>query len=192
MKYDLVRDTLPEEIQFGAALFLNEFDPETASVEASAIRAASSGGFSFKDTPEFGDAFEGIDHMPANTKEGKYIKSRSINCSGTFVTITPEVAKSAMAAADIDGDGIKITPRDDLKDEDFEDFWIVADYSYNNGEEGGYMAIHMMNALSQDGFSWQTTDNAKGQFAINYMAHYSTKDIKKVPYEVYIKKAEAA
>lgn len=188
MKYDIVRDTLPAEIQFGAALFLNDFDPENGSVEASNIRAASSGGFAFKDAPEFGDMFEGIDHVPANTKEGKYIKNRVVTVSGTFVSITPDVMKSTMAAADIDVNGTKITPRDNLTNEDFEDFWIVADYSY--GTEGGYIALHIMNALSNDGFSWQTTDKAKGQFAFNYMAHYSISDITQVPYEAYIKAGE--
>ena len=54
------------------------------------------------------------------------------------------------------------------------------------------MAIHMMNALSQDGFSWQSSNMARGAFAINYKAHFSIEDIKKVPYELYIKKPKAA
>ncbi len=192
MKYDLVRDTLPEEIQFGAALFLNEFDPETASVEVSAIRASSAGGFAFRDAITWGNALDGIDHLPNDLKEGKYIESRDITCSGDFQTITPEVAKSIMAAADIDVDNVKITPRADISDDDFEDFWLLADYSYKNREGGGYMAIHMMNALSQDGFSWQSSNRARGAFAINYKAHFSIEDIKKVPYELYIKKPEEA
>ena len=192
MKYDLVRDTLPEEIQFGAALFLNSFDPETGEVAESDIRASSTGGFAFRDAITWGNVFDGIDHIPNDTMEGKYIESRDVTCSGDFQSITAESAKSTMAAADIDVDGIKITPRADINDEDFEDFWLVANYSYKNRVGGGYMAIHMMNAISQDGFSWQSSNMERGAFSINYKAHFSIADIKKVPYELYIKKPEAA
>ena len=185
MKYDIVRDTLPQEIQFGAAILTRKFQPKSGEIAKEDVFASTTGGFSFKDTITYGDMFEGIDNVPAGTKEGKFIDYRDVSASGTFVSITLESAKSLMASADIGEDGIKITPTDELKDEDFDDFWIVGDYSVKNGA-GGFMAIHMMNVLSQDGFSWQTTNKGKGQFAFNYKAHYSITDIKKVPYEAYI------
>ena len=189
MKYDLVRDTLPQEVQFGAAILVKSFDPESGEINKADIFAATSGGFSFKDTPTYGDMFEGIDNMPEGTKEGKFVSSRDVTASGTFVSVTPESAKSLMAAADIAEDNIKVTPRDDLKDEDFEDFWIVGDYSVS-GDKNGFMAIHMFDVLSNDGFSWQTTNKGKGQFAFNYKAHYSIADLSRVPYEAYIGAAE--
>ena len=76
----------------------------------------------------------------------------------------------------------------DLTDEDFSDIWFVGDYSDKNGEtKGGFVAIHMMSALSTAGFSWQTGDKAKGQFAFEYTAHYSMDAQDTVPFEIYVK-----
>ena len=57
--------------------------------------------------------------------------------------------------------------------------------------KGGYIAIHLMNALSTGGFQLQTSDRAKGQFAFTYTAHYSMSAQDTVPFEVYIKAGEA-
>ncbi len=45
----------------------------------------------------------------------------------------------------------------------------------------------MMNALSTGGFQLQSGDNAKGQFAFEYTAHYSMAAPDTVPFELYIK-----
>ena len=59
---------------------------------------------------------------------------------------------------------------------------------YKNGAtNGGYIAIHMMNALSTGGFQIQSGDKAKGQFAFEYTAHYSMDAADTVPFEIYIK-----
>ena len=95
--------------------------------------------------------------------------------------------------ADIDAqDSTKIVPRLDLADSDFDDLWIVGDYSDKNGEQkGGFIAIHMMNALSTGGFQMKTSDKAKGQFAFEYTAHFAMAEQTKVPYEIYIKAGDA-
>lgn len=193
MKFTKVRTSTPSELQLNAGIILKEFDPESAAVEASAIFAATSGGVSFTDKVKFTDLFEDIDNMPKNTMEGKQIDSREVTLSGTFLTITPQVAKSLMAAADIgETDSTKITPRDTLTKEDFSDFWWVGDYSDKNGKtNGGFCAIHIMNTLSTGGLSVQSGDKSKGQFAVIYMAHYSVDDIETVPYELYIKAGTA-
>ena len=53
------------------------------------------------------------------------------------------------------------------------------------------MACHLKNALSTAGFSLQTSDNAKGTFSFEYTAHYSIDAQDEVPFEVYVKSAEA-
>lgn len=193
MKYTQVRETTPKELQLNAGILLKHFDPATADYDRADIFAATSGGISFTDAITFKDLFEDIDNMPKNTKEGKRIDGRDVTMSGTALTITPESARVAMAAADVDEtDPTHIIPRDDLKEEDFDDFWWVGDYSDKTGNtNGGFCAIHIMNALSTGGFSLQTGDKAKGQFAFTYTAHYSVEDINKVPYEMYIKQGEA-
>ena len=75
-----------------------------------------------------------------------------------------------------------------LTDDDFEDIWIIADYSdENTGANAGFVAVHLMNALNTGGFRITTGDRAKGQFPFDYTAHYSIDDPEEVPYEVYVK-----
>ena len=193
MKFTKVKKTTPQELQLNAGIILKEFNPQSPIVDSSAIFAATSGGVSFSDKIEFIDMFEDIDNMPKNTMEGKQIDSREVTLSGTFLTITPAIAKSLMAAGDIStSDTTHIIPRDTLTKEDFDDFWWVGDYSDKNGNtNGGYCAVHIMNALSTDGLNIQSGDKAKGQFSVVYTAHYSIENIDAVPYELYIKAGTA-
>ena len=107
--------------------------------------------------------------------------------------MTTATAKKLMAAADIDtSDTTKITPRNDLTVEDFADLWWVGDYSDKNGEKnGGFVAIHVMNALNTGGFQLQSGDKSKGQFPFEFTGHYSIEAQDVVPYEVYIKAGTA-
>ena len=113
--------------------------------------------------------------------------------SGTYVTVDTTQAKSLIGLADIgSADTTKVTPRNELLQADFDDIWWVGDYSDKNGAtNGGFMAIHMMNALSTGGFAVQTGDKAKGQFAFEYTAHFSNSAQDTVPFEVYIKAGTA-
>lgn len=132
-------------------------------------------------------------NCPKNTLELKRLDDVDVKCSGTFVTVTTTSAKSLMAAADIDGtDTTKVVPRRDLSSADFSDIWIVGDYSDKNGaNNGGFIAIRMMNALSTGGFQLKTADKGKGQMAFEYTAHYSISKQDVVPYELYIKAGTA-
>lgn len=190
MTFTQIRETTFEELQVNAGVVLKTFDPTTFTGELTLenILFATSGGVTITDTPEFRDAGEGIDNAPKNMKEFKKLVRREVKISGSQVTFTPESIKTDMAAADIsDVDGKsglkKITPRDVLTDADFADFWVVGDYGV-----GGYMAVHIMNALSVSGFNWKTTDQNNGTSDFEYTAHYSIKNQTQVPYEVYIYK----
>lgn len=190
MTFTQIRETTFEELQVNAGVVLKEFDPATFDGELTLenILFATSGGTTITDTPEFRDAGEGIDNAPRNMKEFKKLVRREVKISGSKVTFTPESVKADMAAADIsvlDGNAevTKITPRDTLTDADFADFWVVGDYGV-----GGYMAVHVMNALSVSGFNWKTTDQGNGTSDFEYTAHYSIENQSQVPYEVYIYK----
>lgn len=160
------------------------FDPTNRSYSRSDIIGATSGGINFSDAIEYEDFGEDIDNCPKNTKELKEIKSREVKSSGTFVTIDNGIAKMLMAAADVDEvDSTHIVPRDVLESEDFDDIWFVTDYS---AEDGGFVALHLMDCLSTGGFQIQSSDGAKGTFAFEITAHYTMADINRVPYEVYI------
>ena len=193
MKYTKIPENTFQNIQLNAGVLLSSFTPSSATVSDEAIIGATTGGINFTATPTYIDFGEDIDNCPKNMKELKKLNSWEVKCSGTFVTVDTAVAKSLIAAADIGtSDTTKVTPRNDLAQSDFDDIWIVGDYSDKNGDtNGGFIAIHMMNALSTGGFQIQTADKAKGQFAFEYTAHYSMSAQGTVPFEVYVKAGTA-
>lgn len=189
MKFTQIPVNTFKELQLNAGILASNFTPATGTVEADAILGATSGGVSFSATPTHTDLGDDIDNCPENMKELKKLESWEAKMSGTFLTVNTAQAKSLIGAADIgSSDTTKVTPRNDLASTDFEDIWWVGDYSDKNGAtNGGYIAIHMMNALSTGGFQLQSGDNAKGQFAFEYTAHYSMAAPDTVPFELYIK-----
>ena len=193
MKYTKIPETTFQNLQLNAGVLLSSFNPASATVADESIIGATTGGINFTATPTYTDFGEDIDNCPKNMKELKKLDSWEVKCSGTFVTIDTAVAKSLIGAADIGtSDTTKVTPRNDLAQADFSDIWIVGDYSDKNGDtNGGFIAIHMMNALSTGGFQIQTADKAKGQFAFEYTAHYSMSAQGTVPFEVYVKAGTA-
>lgn len=186
MKFTKIPETAFQEIQLNAGVLLKSFEPTTGAIELTNILGATTGGFQFADTVTYMDFGDDIDNCPKNMKELKKIDTHEVKASGTYVTVNAALVQSLIGAADVAD--TKITPRNDLKDEDFVDLWWVGDYSDKNGEtNGGYIAIHMMNTLSTGGFQIQTGDKTKGQFAFEYTAHYSMEAQDTVPYEVYVK-----
>ena len=193
MKYTKIPETTFKNLQLNAGVLLSAFNPTSATVADESIIGATTGGINFTATPTYIDFGEDIDNCPKNMKELKKLDSWEAKCSGTFVTVDTAVAKSLIGAADIGtSDTTKVTPRNDLAQSDFNDIWIVGDYSDKNGDtNGGFIAIHMMNALSTGGFQIKTADKAKGQFAFEYTAHYSMSAQDTVPFEVYVKAGTA-
>lgn len=188
MKFTKIPTDTFQTIGINAGVLLDDFTPATPAVEDDDILGATSGGVNFTATPTFTDFGEDIDNCPKNMKELKKLESWEIKLSGTMITVKPSVAARLMAAADVGTtDTTKITPRTDLKSSDFKDLWLVCDYSDKNGEtNGGYCAIHILNALSTGGFSLQSTDKGKAQFAFEFTGHVSMNAQTVVPFEVYI------
>lgn len=190
MKYTKIPETTFQNLQLNAGVLLSAFNPESATVANESIIGATTGGVSFTATPTFSDYGEDIDNCPKNMKELKKLDAWEISMSGTYVTVDANAVKSLVGAADVTGN--KITPRNDVLLSDFTDIWWVGDYSDKNGEtNGGFVAIHMMNALSTGGFAIQSSDNGKGNFAFTYTAHYSMAAQDTVPFEVYVKAGTA-
>ena len=170
MKYTKIPETTFKNIQLNAGVLLSAFNPESATVANESIIGATTGGVNFTATPTFSDYGEDIDNCPKNMMELKKLDSWEISLSGTYVTVDANAVKALVGAADVSGN--KITPRNDLKLTDFTDVWWVGDYSDQNGEtNGGFVAIHMMNALSTGGFAIQSSDNGKGNFAFTYTSN---------------------
>lgn len=193
MKFTKVASDAFTKFQLNAGVFLTDFDPASPAIADADIFMATSGGASFTATPEFSDFGEDIDNVPANTKELKVLQSVTATMSGTGKTLDTAAAKAIMAAADVTSSTGKVTPRADLIDDDFIDLWWVGDYSdYNGATNGGYVAIHLINALSTGGFSLQSNDKGKADLAFEFTGHYSlSTGMDVVPYELYIKAGTA-
>lgn len=186
MKFTQIPPNTFQELQLNAGYFATEFDPSAGSVDMKNIIGATSGGATITATPSYTDLGEDIDNCPKNTKELKQLDGWEIKSSGTFVTISPAVTKMLLGAADVDAE--KVAPRSVLAQSDFQDLWWVGDYSDKNGSaNGGFIAIHLMNALSTGGFQIKSTDKSKGQFSFEFTAHISIATPNVVPIEIYVK-----
>ncbi len=193
MKFTKIPSDTFEKLQINAGVILSDFTPATGTFSAAKQIGATTGGITFVVSHSFTDLGDDVDNCPKDTKELKRLDSTEVKISGTYVMVDTAIAKALAAAADIDGtDSTKVVPRTDLMPTDFTDLWFVGDYSDKNGEtNGGYIAIHLLNALSTGGFQLKTSDRAKGQFAFEYKAHTSIESLDVVPYELYIKAGTA-
>ena len=178
-----------QKLQLNAGILTTEFDPESGAITPANIFGATTGGVSFEATPEYIDFGEDIDNCPKNTKELKKTDSWEVIMSGTYVTMDTAIAKSMIGTADVSTN--KVTPRNEVSQDDFQDIWWVGDYSDVNEDgstgKAGFIAIKLINALSTGGFKIQTADKEKGQFEFEYTGHYSMENIDQVPFEVYVK-----
>lgn len=186
MKFTQIPATTFENLQMNAGILVDNFTPATGVIGK--LLGATTGGINFSDTIEYSDLGEDIDNCPKNTKELKKVKSRDVKMGGTFVTVSASMGKMLSAVADIDEDNAThIIPRADLEQSDFSDLWWVGDYSdINTGNNAGFLAIHLKNALNTNGFNIQSTDKGKGQFAFEFTGHYSIEAQDEVPYDIYI------
>lgn len=178
-----------KNLQLNAGVLVREFTPSTGTVAASNIIGATTGGVNFTATPTYSDFGEDIDNCPTNMMEFKQLDSWECTMSGTFVSADRTLIKQLIGPADADtSDQTKVTPRNNLTSEDFEDIWWIGDYSdVNTGDNAGFLAVHLINSLSNDGIQIQSTDSGKGNFAFNFMGHYSLDDQDKVPFEIFVK-----
>lgn len=192
MKYTQIPANTFKEIQLNAGILVDNFNPATGVIGN--LIGATKGGVSFKDTVSYKDFGEDIDNCPKNTKELKKLESHDAKISGTFVTITAESAKLLVGAADIDSNNsIHVIPRNDILATDFKNIWWIGDYSdENTGENAGFVAIHVINALSTGGFQSQSADKDKNGFAFEFTGHYSINAQSTVPYEIYVKAGESS
>lgn len=183
-----------EHLAVNAGILLNDFNPlnpaETEEIKQH-IMFATSGGINASCVPTYSDWAEDVDNAPKNTKEFKHLDGWESKFSGTGITYTPENIKSTLGAADVEAitDGVasgatvkKITPRTYVEQTDFKDLWYVTDW--NNGN--GFIAIRLIDALSDGGFTHQSTDNGKGNVSFSYTGHKTAEDLDRPPMEFYV------
>lgn len=190
-KFTKVPEDTFEKLQLNAGILVDTFTPATGTIGN--ILGATTGGINFASNPEFTDFGEDVDNVPNNMKELKHLVGFDPQMGGTFLTCSPSLAKSLVGAADIaTGDSTKVVPRATLLAADFDDVWWIGDYSdVNTGDNAGFIAIHLINALNTAGFQIQSTKDEKGQLAFEYHGHYSIEDQDTVPFEIYVKAGTA-
>lgn len=176
-----------KNIQRGAGMVLNKFDPAKPAKPADAdIVCATTGGIQASCVATYVDDGEDIDNVPNNTKELKQLESWECKMSFTMVTMTAAALKLALGAATVSGN--KIVPKAALESTDFTDtLWWVGDMG-----DGGLAAICLKNVLSSGGFSLQTTKNGKGQVSVELLGHVSISTLDEVPMEFYVQETIAA
>ena len=190
MKFTQIPTDTFQQLQMNAGILVDGFDPATGTITT--LIGATSGGINATATPTYTDFGDDIDNCPKNMLELKKLDSWEAKITGTFVTVTVALGKRLIGAADIDADNnIHIVPRNDVLTTDFKDLWWIGDYSDKNGNtNGGFCAIHLLNALSTTGFAIQSGDKAKGTFSFEFTGHYSMANQDKVPFEVYIQEGD--
>ena len=196
MKFTQIPTNTCSTLQLNAGILIKGetgFVPSTGTVTTANILGATTGGISVTCVPTYVDFGDNVDNCPKNMIELKKLDNWDCKSSGTFVTVSTTLAKMMLGAADIDGtDTTMVTPRVDLLESDFEDVWFVGDYSDKNGDtNGGFVAVHLLNALSTGGFSMQTADKEKGQFTVEFTGHVSIDSQDTVPMVFYVKAGTA-
>lgn len=178
-----------EEMQLDAGVLLYNFDPAHPAAPADKdIICATTGGITANCKANYSDMGEDVDNCPNNVKELKHLDGWDCTMEFTSLGTSPKSIVLALGAADAEktGDGGntkytgKVTPRRDLKQSDFTDIWWVGDRA-----DGGLVAIQLLNALSTEGFSLQTTKAGKGQIGVTLTGHVSIEDQNTVPMVFY-------
>ena len=186
MQFSPVAANTFQTLQLNAGVIVDSFAPATGVIGN--ILGATTGGISFATNPTYEDFGADIDNCPENTMQLKRIVSYDPVLSGTFLTVTPALAKRLIGGADI-ANVTKITPRASISSADFSDVWFVGDYGDKNdgASTAGYVAIHLMNAFSTDGMQMQTTKDSKGNFQFTFHGHYDMNSMSVVPFEIFVK-----
>ena len=179
--YTVIPQSTFNDLQLDAGILLKTFDPANPTVTDANIICATTGGVNPSCVPTYSDLGEDVDNCPNNMKELKHLDSWECTLSFTALTVSEEVIKLALGAADVDTQSHKVTPRASLSQSDFSDLWWVGDMA-----DGGFAAVKMTNMLSTGGLSLQTEKNAKGQISCELTGHVSLADQTKVPMEFYV------
>ena len=181
-EFNKVKSDAPQNLVMGAGMILSDFDVTTETYEEENILFTTTGGVNITAVPTIVDFGEDIDNMPKNTKEMMVIESWECKITGSSYTATAAATKMLLPGSIIDSTSGKITLSKELKDTDFNNLWWVG-----SKKNGGMVAVLLKNALSMAGFNMQTTDKAKGTFALDFTGTYSIDAQDDVPMEIYIK-----
>ena len=192
-RYEKMPTDAFKHMTYGAGIVLSAFEPTTGKIELTNILFATKGGNSTAITRELIDMGANIDNCPEGTKQLQKAKPYQAETSGTGVEVTKEILERMLSCtASTTGGTDKVALRNNIDLTEYKDLWIVVNYSELNGEQnGGFMAIHLKNTLSVDGFNSTLAKDANGEFPFKFKAFYDLEDIDDVPIEFYLKAGTA-
>ena len=184
-RFTVVSTDAFDELQVNAGVLLTDFDPENPYVTPTndSIIATTQGGVNPVCKASFEDYGADVDNVPNDMMEFKQLTGWTATMSFTTIKFNAENSKLALGAADETalGNGVKVVrPRRDVAQSDFNDVWWVGDKA-----NGGAYAIRLINALSTEGISIQSTKNGKGTMGVTLTGHVSLKNQNLMPMEIY-------
>lgn len=172
-----------EKLQFQAGAFLKTFDPTgTTPINATDNVGLTTGGITVSCKPNTINLLDDVDEVPPGTKQGRHITSWDCGMSATLLTLSTDTTKLTLGAATVDTGTGKVTLKDDYEDGDYTDIWW-----HGNMLGGGFAAVHLKNAISENGFELKTNKDGKGNLTLSLKGHYDLADTSTAPMEFYIK-----
>lgn len=179
MTYSKITNEQFKEMQFDAGIWVRSFDIQSPAVQDSDIICATSGGISLSIVPRIIDNGEGVYMMPKHTAEMMQVTGWDVGASFSTIGFSGKTIQFVLGASESGEEGI--VPRLDLHDDDFEDCWWLGDRV-----DGGLVAVHLLNALSDEGVDIQTEQGKAGQIAVHLTAHASMEgEMGEAPVEIY-------
>lgn len=176
-KFKITKDQL-DEMQIDAGVLCRNFDIDNPALEEQDIICATTGGISLDITPSYEDTGKDVYMMEPDTAEMLMLTGWTVGVDFTSISTGAAFIAFALGAAD---SGTSISPRTELQESDFSDLWWIGDRV-----DGGLVAVRLINALSDGGFSLQTGSNAKGGISLHLTAHGSLEgDSEAVPVDIY-------
>lgn len=178
MTYSKITQDQFNEMQFGAGVWVRDFDITNPAIQDEDIICATNGGIGLSVSPTIVDLGDGVYMMPKDTAEMLIVTGWTVDASFTALGFGTDMLSFALGAADADD---SITPRSDLKSTDFQSVWWIGDRV-----DGGLVAVKLLNVLSDEGIEIQTEKQRAGQISLHLTAHASLEeDMDAVPVEIY-------
>lgn len=175
--------------QTGAGAYFKNFDIEndtfSSAVAAGKLLGATQGGGTFTAKPTI-TAVE-VDGVPSDAMGLEEVEGWEVTMQATFLEVKPELIQKVLGAAQVtealDGKYKKIQGKMNLELEDYENNITFL------GDMAGYddpIIIQVYNALSTDGFSFNTQDKKSNTISATFKGHVSPDQYDVPPFAIFV------
>lgn len=170
------------KMQANAGLLLTNFDVSNpAEPDDDDILCDTTGDYNIRCVPQTEDFFEDVNNAYTNMMEGKRITGWDCQLTITALSITSDVLKTAVGAADVGTNG-GINPRMNYETTDFKSLYWIGDMF----DEDKLLCVTMDHTVSTGGVSLTARNKGKGGLALELTPHGSISNPEKVPMAFYL------